>query len=136
MYNFDKIRSMKVLKYKELPGINPFGSPVPNTVGTFVSFLFAMPYVMHCGLVPPIQVLNDLLRSGLLDAGMSGGCQWEPFEIGLEEYDDLVLELLTLPNQELSVDKEFDYCTSYEEWRRAVSDRYDYDKKLRKYVKK
>ncbi|MGL5875214.1 MAG: hypothetical protein ACRC2R_23100 [Xenococcaceae cyanobacterium] len=47
-------------------------------------------------------VPNEFFSDGLLpngkvqyDAGMSGGCSWKSFEITQEEYEELVLDLLT-----------------------------------------
>lgn len=37
--------------------------------------------------------MNEEFRSGDHDAGMSGGCVWEPFVITKEEFDELVREL-------------------------------------------
>jgi len=34
---------------------------------------------------------------------MSGGCAWKPFEITQEEYEELVLDLLTAPGSQLKV---------------------------------
>ena len=45
------------------------------------------------GYVPPLKVVNLFLEGGLRDAGMSGGCEWEPFEIDISEYEE-VLEIL------------------------------------------
>jgi len=42
---------------------------------------------------PPCSVLNAFLRTGRDDHGMSGGTQWEPFEIGPREYVEAVVAL-------------------------------------------
>jgi hypothetical protein len=34
-------------------------------------------------------VVNDVLRRGGIDAGMSGACQWEPFEIDATDWSEL-----------------------------------------------
>jgi hypothetical protein len=54
--------------------------------------VLAVPYVVMDD-IPPRRVLNDVLRKGALDAGMSGGCLWEPFELDESEYRELVREL-------------------------------------------
>jgi hypothetical protein len=54
--------------------------------GTVVDLLERTPYLLAFGVVPPLHVLNDLLRRGKRDAGMSGGCRWEPFEIDDDEW--------------------------------------------------
>jgi hypothetical protein len=86
--------------------------------GTLKDLLLEMPFVL-ARFIPPFHVLNDLLRHGVpnelfpdgllsdgkvqYDAGMSGGCSWKPFEITWEEYEDLVLDLLTDPRLQLEV---------------------------------
>jgi hypothetical protein len=42
---------------------------------------------------PPLSVLNAFLSTGREDHGMSGGTQWEPFEIGPREYVEAVAAL-------------------------------------------
>lgn len=85
------------------------------TQGTLKDLLLEM---LH-RFIPPFSVLNDLLKhgepneffpDGLLpdgkvqyDAGMSGGCSWKPFEITPDEYEDLVLDLLTDPGSKFEV---------------------------------
>ena len=51
-----------------------------------------IPY-LALDVLPPLRVANDVLRRGESDAGMSGGCRWEPFEIGAEEYKELANKL-------------------------------------------
>lgn len=90
---------MRTVRYKITPPINPFNEPVPHTLGSLVEFVLAMPHLLEFGAIPPLPVFNQLLLTGLYDAGMSGGCQWKPFQIEEEEYDELVLELLTWPGK-------------------------------------
>jgi hypothetical protein len=86
--------------------------------GTLKDLPLEMPCVLHA-FIPPFHVLNYLLRHGVpnefspdgllpdgkvqYDAGMSGGCSWKPFEITQEEYEDLVLDLLTDPGSQFEV---------------------------------
>jgi hypothetical protein len=56
--------------------------------GTVVDLLSAIPYLLTAQLVPPLHVVNDLLMKGIYDAGMSGGCEWEPFHIDASEWND------------------------------------------------
>lgn len=70
---------------------------------------------------------NEFFHEGLLpdrkvqfDAGMSGGCSWKPFEITQEEYQDLVLELLTDPKSRFEVldaPAEIQTYTQWVEWK-------------------
>jgi hypothetical protein len=63
--------------------------------GTLSELLRAIPYLLTPKLVPPLQVANDLLKKGISDAGMSGGCSWEPFEITPTEWDELKEQLIS-----------------------------------------
>jgi hypothetical protein len=64
--------------------------------GTVADLLDAIPYFLSAQLIPPLLVVNDLLRKGIRDAGMSGGCMWEPFEITQSEWADLANNLKAL----------------------------------------
>src|SRR5215217_1003703 len=57
-------------------------------------------------IIPPFCVLNEVLAQGISDAGMSGGCKWQPFEISPEEYAELVEDLLTSRSVNLSVESD------------------------------
>ncbi|NJK65071.1 MAG: hypothetical protein HC921_22275 [Synechococcaceae cyanobacterium SM2_3_1] len=52
--------------------------------------------------------------AGSFDSGMSGGCQWSPFNIDFDEYEELVLELVSL-NNNLVTDEMLD-GRNYQEW--------------------
>jgi hypothetical protein len=59
--------------------------------GTVVDLLFDIPYLIGWSTpFPTRDQLNRLLGKGIYDAGMSGGCEWEPFEISTDEYEELV----------------------------------------------
>ncbi len=47
---------------------------------------------------------------------MSGGCEWQPFEITEEEYVELLEDLLTLPNANLFVDVELENARNLKDW--------------------
>ena len=103
--------------------------------GTLKDLLFAMPYLLH-DFIPPLPVLNDLLKHGVpnhiypdgllpdgkvqYDAGMSGGCSWQPFEITQEEYQELVLDLLTDPELQLQVLDTPPEIQTYMAWVKAL----------------
>jgi hypothetical protein len=62
-----------------------------DTEGTVVDLLFDIPYMVGWGgPFPTRDELNEILRAGISDAGMSGGCEWEPFELSESEYDEVV----------------------------------------------
>jgi hypothetical protein len=97
---------------------------------TLRDLLFEIPMLRK--FIPPFQVLNDLLRHGVphqglpdgllpdgkvqYDAGMSGGCAWKPFEMTREEYEALVLDLLTDPELQLEVLESPPEVQTYGEW--------------------
>lgn len=57
--------------------------------GTVVDLLSAVPYLLTARLILPLHVVNDVLIKGIYDAGMSGGCKWEPFQIDASEWNEL-----------------------------------------------
>lgn len=61
--------------------------------GSALSLLLSIPYFFVSEVIPPIFVINDVLKKGVVDAGMSGGCRWKPFQLDEEEYGDLVSKL-------------------------------------------
>jgi hypothetical protein len=81
---------MRTLKYYLL---HPIGHRRRSTSGSVRKLVEDIPYLMMT-LIPPRSVLNSVLRKGSHDAGMSGGCEWERFELTVEEYRELVSELL------------------------------------------
>jgi hypothetical protein len=64
------------------------GIPGTPTTGTVADLLESIPYLLALGVIPPLLVVNDLLRRGISDAGMSGGCRWEAFEVSLQEWTE------------------------------------------------
>ena len=105
---------MRVLRYKTHGAVG--GDSWKH--GSLTEFLFDIPplgYVFQgLRLIPPAHILNELLTRGVLDAGMSGGCRWKPFQISSSEYDELVEDLLTWPNANLSVDSELEPKKKFE----------------------
>ncbi len=82
---------MRKLSFTILPGV---GSTVHEHHGSVLDLLVRLPYVILPGRpLPPLAVLNDTLSKGKLDAGMSGGCLWEPFELSETEYAEIVREI-------------------------------------------
>lgn len=78
---------MRRLHYTVLPGVGPGEFPEEGTV---VDLLFALPYFLGFDWpFPSHDQLNSLLRTGYMNAGMSGGCEWEPFALSTEEYAEV-----------------------------------------------
>jgi hypothetical protein len=84
------------IKYKTWP----IGSRGVWKRGSLKELLRDMPYFIwppDDGVLPTREEINRVLAEGKWDAGMSGGCDWQPFQISNEEYEELVLEFLTEP---------------------------------------
>jgi len=77
----------RTLRFKYIP---PIGFRRVSARGTLLDLIQAIPYLSAGNLIPPLRVLNDVLRRGRRDAGMSGGAIWRPFSIKRDEYDELV----------------------------------------------
>ena len=81
---------MKRVTCTRLPAHGPGETP---TEGTVLDLLLAIPYLLQSRIVPPLRILNEVLATGEVEMGMSGGCRWEPFDLAPEEYDELVAAL-------------------------------------------
>lgn len=78
---------------------------------------------MHVKLArqfPPLHIINEELRTGGSDQGMSGGCFWKAFEITDSEYRELADEMLTSPQFDLEYDSDLEKCESLSKWCEAV----------------
>jgi hypothetical protein len=69
-------RNLEKLKYKILPAVGP-GSL--STEGSVADLLFDVPYFFLAKIMPPMDVVNEVLQKGVVDAGMSGCYKWKPF---------------------------------------------------------
>ena len=81
---------MRTLPYTLLPCVGPGETP---TEGSVADLLRAIPYLLIKGLIPPRFLINETLQKGLDDAGMSGGCRWEPFTLSEAEFEEVVADL-------------------------------------------
>ena len=84
------------IKYKTWP----IGSSGVWKRGNLKELLLDIPgfyYVGDSHTFPSLQEVNGLLAQGVSDAGMSGACEWKPFQIFEEEYQELLLEFQTDP---------------------------------------
>ena len=81
-------------------------------------------YLKFFRVVPPFHIINELLVSGKDEAGMSGGCEWKPFILLDDEYDEIVEELMTSPNFQCEIDLELNEIKTSAKWRRAVHKKY------------
>jgi hypothetical protein len=101
--------------------------------GTLVDLLDAIPYLLSARLIPPVHVVNDALRRGTHDAGMSGGCQWEPFEITQSEWADLADTLAArTPRKRCTFVEPPEWVATFDDWNAWIMIfRYGYPEELR-----
>jgi hypothetical protein len=107
------LKKMRKIKYEQLPCVGEGTIPVE---GDTVQFVLDLPYLFTFDHIPPIEVLNDIFKSGLEDAGMSGGCQWKPFEISHDEYNELVQALQNIPDEKHKVVKPPNWVKNKTDW--------------------
>ena len=117
---------MKEVKFKNYPGT---GDANPSwEYASLVDFLLTTPLFVYelkaFGVIPPLHVLNEKLSSGTYDAGMGGACDWKPLEIDMDEYNELVMELTTNPNYEITVDEELEEKPNFAKWHDALISKY------------
>ncbi|GMV29250.1 MAG: hypothetical protein AMXMBFR59_13750 [Rhodanobacteraceae bacterium] len=76
------------------------------------------PYLLVGGLIPPLAIVNALLRAGAVDAGMSGGGRWEPIELSLEEFEEVISDLIAhgTGGRPLRYAEPPDWVQSYADW--------------------
>jgi hypothetical protein len=78
---------MRDVIYVVLAGV---GDERQRRVKALADFLLDVPGLIRPHeVIPPLPVLNSVLRHGVRDAGMSGACEWSPFELAAAEYDEL-----------------------------------------------
>jgi hypothetical protein len=82
---------MTKIKYEILV---PLGGTTITKTGDLHQFINnLMPMLGTLNIIPPFRILNDILTSGYVNAGMSGSCKWEPFKIDMKRYNDLIQAL-------------------------------------------
>ena len=83
--------------------------------GSVADLLASIPYLLSAQIVPPFGVVNELLAKGRSSAGMSGGCQWEPFQITQSEWHELAQSLLA--DKGCSVVQAPDWASTLDDWK-------------------
>ncbi len=83
-------RNLKVVEYNYLP---PTGPDSVESTDMLDEFLISLPHLLYMGYVPPLNIINIFLKSGIDEAGMSGGAEWKPFTIDKDEYDEILESL-------------------------------------------
>ena len=80
---------MRSIDYEELRGDDVCSREHLSIADVLRSY----PYLLSGGLIPPLAIVNALLRTGEVDAGMSGGGRWEPIELSADEFEEVVTHL-------------------------------------------
>ena len=112
---------MRTVSYAE---IAPNDERIEIVDSTLLEFLLDIPYLLSSKCMPPLQVINEVMRAGVYDVGMSGRREWTPFELDTQEYDQLVKQLLAQENSTFFVDESLHYAQSLEEWTLAMFVKY------------
>jgi hypothetical protein len=84
--------------------------------GDLTALLDEVPDFLTARLVPPLRVVNDLLHRGYHDAGMSGACEWTPFQITEPEWRDLAEALTSRRADRCEVVESPEWVATYEDW--------------------
>ena len=103
-------RILEKLKYKILPPVGP-GSF--STEGSVADLLFDVPYFFLARIIPPMDVVNEVLQKGVVDAGMSGGCKWKPFQLDGASYATLAADLRQMDFVTIQPP---DWVTTHSDW--------------------
>jgi hypothetical protein len=113
---------MNRFTYYLLPGT---GTNIGTKQGTAKDLLLDIPYLLNMprelrreghGVIPPLEVINDILSSGREDAGMSGGCKWEPFQINENDFYKIVSELTAEDSSYFRWVKPPDWVKTRDDW--------------------
>ncbi len=111
------------------------GNKPEKKEGTLLDLVYDIPYLDAVGILPPLHLLNERLRTGGGDGGMSPGASWEPFEISAADYETLCQALEETSLEELQQRghgvyvklrraPEFDHHRKQGHWMQAVVAKY------------
>jgi len=111
---------------------------------SLLEFVYNVVGLTENGILPPHSILNEKLLSGG-DCNPMGNVDWEPFEIDVEQYEQLCLEIVTAAVENVRSHKgtafvklqrapELDKIVNAEQWSEAVREKYsdEYIEKLMK----
>jgi hypothetical protein len=107
------VDSVRRISYTILP---PIGPDELEEEGSLLEFLLNLPHLFYFGYVPSLEVINSFLAEGVDDAGMSGGCRWEPFQITPADYEEVIERLKNIANPSHKFVQVPDYVINKLEW--------------------
>lgn len=107
---------------------------VQHLCSSLIELIYNIVGLTECGILPPFETLNRKLLSGG-ECNPFGNVDWEPFEIGREEYDDLCEELEKVDPADIPAHRgyvfarmrratEFDDIKDDLLWSRTVNEKY------------
>jgi hypothetical protein len=100
----------------------PMGSGEVKKPVTVVGLVREIPYLIQSGFLPSRKVLNDIFSRGINDAGMSGGCEWEPFQITEEGFSELVNKATDINGSKVSYSVPPDWVEDIEDFQIWIFD--------------
>jgi hypothetical protein len=107
---------MREVAFAPLPAVGP--SNLPEETLPLDRFLYQLPNLLAHSVprppFPPFSILNEILRGGVDDAGMSGGARWTPFGIDSREYVDAIVALRA--RDSYTLDSPPDWVRSVRDW--------------------
>lgn len=120
-------RTMRTVEYRR----HEFHHPPSDHRASLPAFVYDVPYLPACGVLPPLHILNEIFAGGGGDGGMSPGASWQPFRITADEYRELVAAIRETPvdslhaqaryaDVPLSIDPELDGIRDRVEWMAAA----------------
>jgi len=87
---------MRDVAFVRSPGIGPEHEQNEETL-PLDRFLLQIPALLVLTVprapIPPLSILNEVLRQGFQSSGMSGSVRWTPFEITAREYVAAIVAL-------------------------------------------
>ena len=84
---------MRDVTYRYLQPAGSAEDTIAATTKSLADFVREIPYPPSFRRIRPLVFFNASFCTGEHDAGMSGGCVWEPFDIDADEYEKLAGEL-------------------------------------------
>jgi hypothetical protein len=110
---------MRTVTFDVLSGLAGF-----NVIKTapVIELVQDLPNLLKYKILPSFKILNVILKSGKLDTGVDGGCEWSPFELNQEEYDELVTELIKT-NSYLYITEHPEWVKDYSDWYKWVTEK-------------
>ena len=90
----------------------------------FEEFIYRSGYILACNIFPPRHILNEELSVGGSSGGMGTGVTWEPFQLSLETYQEVMRKTLSSARdnraRQLKLDQSLDHHKTKLAWLSAA----------------